>query len=477
LILTEETASRRPVPQALTRSLRTSEHRLLLAVGDLTAGAMAAPLALWLWSIPAGADFSWQFVADKLPWFAGSLLWVAAAGLPATHPSIAFSIRRTVVTLLRGAMALGLLYLAVYFYAPRGVLPRLVVICFLWEGFFITLAWRLIFVSVFSRERFRHLVIILGSGPAAAAALELVQRHRSGRADVGGIVLEVGQSHPALAGIPEVGPDRLVEVLTEKSVSEIILATTRRPAGDLLKTLLACQEAGIELVRVQVLIEYTLRRVPVDLLEPDWLMTDLADAMRLRDASWFAKRAVDLIGGLAGLTFAALATPLIALAVRLDSPGPIFYRQQRLGRGGQQFVIVKFRTMRRDAERPGEAKWADAEDARVTRVGRILRRTRLDELPQFVSVIKGDMSLVGPRPERPAFVARLQEVIPFYRARLMVPPGITGWAQVNLPYADSESAARAKLEYDLYYVKHRSLLLDLTIMLRTVGTVLRLRGH
>ncbi len=475
--LPSNTTRRRPVPQTLTRSLRASEHRVLLAAGDLTAGALAAGLALWLWSIPAGAHFSWQFVAAKLPWFAGALLWVAAAGLPAAHPSVAFSVRRTATVLLRGALALGLLYLAVYFYAPRGVLPRLVVLYFLWEALLLTLAWRLIFVAVFSRERFRHRAVIVGSGSAAAIALDLVQGHRARRSEVGTIVLEDGQVHAALAGTPTVRPDELPDVLTERSVSEIILAMRQPPSGELLQTLLACQEAGIELVRVQTLIEQTLHRVPVDLLEPDWLMTDLADAMRLRDASWLGKRAVDLTGGLLGLTLAALAAPVIALAIWLDSRGPIFYRQQRLGRAGVPFEIVKFRTMRRDAESPGEARWAHADDPRVTRVGRLLRRTRLDELPQFLSVLKGDMSLVGPRPERAEFVERLQETIPFYRARLMVPPGITGWAQVNLPYGDSEDAARAKLEYDLYYVKHRSLLFDCAIMLRTVGTVLRLRGR
>jgi lipopolysaccharide/colanic/teichoic acid biosynthesis glycosyltransferase len=133
--------------------------------------------------------------------------------------------------------------------------------------------------------------------------------------------------------------------------------------------------------------------------------------------------------------------------------------------------------MRQDAERPGEAKWADRDDPRVTRVGRWLRRTRLDELPQFLNILRGEMSLVGPRPERLEFIEHLQEAIPFYRARLMVPPGLTGWAQVNLPYGDSVDAARAKLEYDLYYVKHRSLAFDLTIVLRTFGIIARLGGH
>jgi exopolysaccharide biosynthesis polyprenyl glycosylphosphotransferase len=475
MAMTADTAPARPLPQALTRSLRASEHRALLAVGDLVAGFLAVVVALWLWSIPAGAEFSWAFLRERLPWFAAAVLWVAVAGVPAAHPSVAFSTRRTLAVLLRGAFALGLLYLAVYFYAPRGGLPRLVALYFLWEALLLTLGWRLIFIAVFSRERFRHRTVVVGSGRAAEAAVDLVRRHRARRSDVAAVVPDAGRE-AGIGGVRTVSLDELPDMLAGGSVSEIILAPGRPPSGELLRTLLACQEAGIELVRVQTLIEQTLRRVPVDLLDPDWLMTDLADAMRLRDASWLGKRALDVAGSLPGLALAAALAPFIAVAIRLDSPGPVFYRQQRLGRGGVPFTLIKFRTMRADAERPGKPQWSAADDPRVTRVGRILRRVRLDELPQFVSVLKGDMSLVGPRPERAAFVARLQATIPFYRARLMVPPGLTGWAQVNLGYGDSDDAARAKLEYDLYYIKHRSLAFDMAIILRTVGTVARLPG-
>jgi lipopolysaccharide/colanic/teichoic acid biosynthesis glycosyltransferase len=206
-------------------------------------------------------------------------------------------------------------------------------------------------------------------------------------------------------------------------------------------------------------------------------MTDLADAMRTNEASWIAKRLLDLIGATLGVAALIVLSPFIALAIVIDSGAPVFYRQRRVGRGGSLFTVTKFRTMKTDAERPGEARWADSDDPRTTRVGRWLRRTRLDELPQFVNILRGEMSLVGPRPERSEFIASLQSAIPFYRARLMVPPGLTGWAQVNLPYGDSVDAARAKLEYDLYYVKHRSVAFDLAIMLRTFGIVARLGGR
>jgi exopolysaccharide biosynthesis polyprenyl glycosylphosphotransferase len=463
-------------PRVIARGLQPSEHRALLAAGDACAATAAVVVALWLWSIPAGGHFSAGFVTGHAWWFVAAVCWLVAASIPAAPSSIAFSLRRTLAALARGAAILLVAYGAWYFYAPRGVLPRLVVLYFLWEATLLTLAWRLIFVTVFSQQRFRQRAIIVGSGRAAALALSTIRLHQARQVDVIGFVPEHGQAEPSL-DVPRIDGNRLLETAAERGASELVLALREPPSETLLKTLLLCQEAGAQVVRVQMLTEQVLHRVPVDFLEPDWLMTDLADAVRLGEASWLAKRLLDIAGAAVGLIAFALLTPFIAIAIWLDSGSPIFYRQPRVGRGGALFTVLKFRTMARDAERPGEARWADRDDPRTTRVGRVLRRTRLDELPQFANILRGEMSLVGPRPERMEFIARLQEAIPFYRARLMVPPGLTGWAQVNLPYGDSVEAARAKLEYDLYYLKHRSVMFDLAIVLRTFGIVARLGGH
>ncbi len=457
--------------------LRPSEHRLLLASGDTAAAVGAVVIALWLWSIPAGWEFSRGIVRGHVSWFGSALLWLVVASLPATPMTIAFSARRTLAALARGGAILLAMYGAAYFYAPRGVLPRLVVLYFLWEALLLTFGWRLIFIAVMSGERFRQRGIIIGSGESAAMALRVLREQRARQVDVIACVREDGVADPAVADLPAIDPHTLPEMLSREGVSELVLGLSRAPGDELVETLLTCQEAGAQLVRVQTLVEHLQQRVPVRLLDPDWLMTDLADAVRLREASWWAKRAFDIAGAAAGILLAAVMTPFIALAIWLDSGAPIFYAQTRLGRGGVPFRVVKFRTMIKDAERPGEAQWAGSNDPRATRVGRLLRRARLDELPQFINVLRGEMSLVGPRPERQAFVERLQDAIPFYRARFMVPPGLTGWAQVNLPYGDSIDAARAKLEYDLYYVKHRSLLFDLAIIGRTFGAVLRMGGH
>jgi lipopolysaccharide/colanic/teichoic acid biosynthesis glycosyltransferase len=168
--------------------------------------------------------------------------------------------------------------------------------------------------------------------------------------------------------------------------------------------------------------------------------------------------------------------PFIALAIALDCPGPVFYRQVRSGRGGRQFQVWKLRTMVPNAEEEGKPQWATEEDERVTRVGRILRKTRLDELPQVINVMRGEMSIVGPRPERPEFIEELQERIPFYRTRLTIKPGLTGWAQIFYGYGSTVEDALIKLQYDLYYIRHWSLWLDLYVILKTVGVVLTLRG-
>ncbi|MBN1966751.1 MAG: sugar transferase, partial [Anaerolineae bacterium] len=185
----------------------------------------------------------------------------------------------------------------------------------------------------------------------------------------------------------------------------------------------------------------------------------------------------DMVLSMIGLLSFAVLLPLIMLAMRLDSPGPVFFTQKRVGKGGKVFSVLKLRSMIPDAERESGPQWAIDHDPRITRVGKVLRKTRLDEVPQLLNVLRGEMSLIGPRPERPEFVDELSEKIPFYRTRHVVKPGITGWAQVRYHYGSSEEDALIKLQYDLYYIRHHSLALDLLIMLRTVGKMLSFQGR
>ena len=491
--------------------LQASEHRLLLVIGDIVVVSLGVFFALWVWTITAGTPLSTGFVRERIYWFLAIPAWLVCL-TPSRHVRTALSVDATIASVLRAAGLLLLVYLALYFYSPRQTLPRLVALYILWEGVLLTLAWRLAYVWLFTQTGLRRRVLIVGAGATAQRARRLLEtelRH----AEIVGVVDPAGSSEsPGLkprayerdGGRPEVfslgrtislrrngepgaearglpegrtagEPGALTHMVREQRVSEIVIATKGTLPAALVQELMDCQQLGVDLVPLSTLHETLLHRVPVDDLPSDWLLTSLVETVRTNDASRLLKRLVDIVGGAGGLVVALVAWPFIALAIWADSGRPVHYRQVRVGQGGRLFRLLKFRTMVGSAEAEGP-RWADPDDPRVTRVGRWLRKTRLDELPQFLHVLRGEMSLVGPRPERPEFLSMLEEQIPFYRTRLIVKPGITGWAQVNHPYGDSVEDAKAKLEYDLYYIKHRALAFDLQIVAQTLWTVIRFEG-
>jgi lipopolysaccharide/colanic/teichoic acid biosynthesis glycosyltransferase len=247
--------------------------------------------------------------------------------------------------------------------------------------------------------------------------------------------------------------------------------------GGMFQALLDVQEVGTEIIRMPVAYEELLHRVPIRYLEAEWILRSFVDKARSETFSEMLKRGVDILGGLVGMILLLVLFPFVAVAILVESGSPILYRQTRMGRGGQLYNIYKFRTMRQDAEPNGQPQWAEENDRRATKVGRILRKTHIDEIPQFYNVVHGEMSLVGPRAERPELVEWFQKHVPFYRARLLVRPGITGWAQVNQQYASTIDETIEKLEYDLYYIMHRSFIMDMRIIVRTPDMVLGLRGR
>jgi lipopolysaccharide/colanic/teichoic acid biosynthesis glycosyltransferase len=244
-----------------------------------------------------------------------------------------------------------------------------------------------------------------------------------------------------------------------------------------LNVLLQAEENGVEITSMPVMYEELTGRVPIYLLNSDWLLRSFIDHAHVNRFYELGKRMIDIVGGLFGVIFIIILYPIIGLAVIIDNWGPIIYTQIRLGKSGKIYNILKFRTMFVDAEKNGNFQPAEENDQRITSVGKILRKSHLDELPQFLNVLKGEMSLVGPRSERPMIVETYQKHIPFYRGRLLVKPGITGWAQVNYGYASTIEENAIKLEYDLYYIKHRNLIMDLSIMLLTISSVIGLRGR
>jgi len=235
-----------------------------------------------------------------------------------------------------------------------------------------------------------------------------------------------------------------------------------------------CDAAGLLVFTEAEFSERGLNRIDIENLPPGWL--EACKASHTSNTEAALRRVIDVTAASAILIFTLPLLLVSMLAVRIDSPGPVFYRQERVGKGQRPFMLLKLRSMIVNAEPGGTARWATQGDARVTRVGRFLRLSRIDEIPQVFNVLRGDMSIVGPRPERPGFVEQLRHEIPYYNARAIVKPGITGWAQVNYPYGASVEDARIKLTYDLYYVRRRSLFLDLLILIATVRVVLFQEG-
>lgn len=290
------------------------------------------------------------------------------------------------------------------------------------------------------------------------------------------IVGYVGE--PGLTGHDEerLGPSFMaLEAAKSTEATMIVLLPDAPLDSDIAHELLEAKLHGKMVVDIRSFYEHVAQRLPLSQINDEWLLQTEGFSLNTRGSLRRLKRATDVILSLGLLMVASPFMLLTALAVRLESPGPVIYRQARVGLHEKEFMVYKFRSMRQDAEKNG-AVWAQANDVRVTRVGKIIRKTRLDELPQLWNVLKGDMSFIGPRPERMTFVRELKKTIPYYGLRHTVKPGLTGWAQVRYPYGASEEDARRKLEYDLYYIKNMSLLLDLNIIFKTAGVVLFPKG-
>ena len=318
-------------------------------------------------------------------------------------------------------------------------------------------------------------VLILGDGPLAQDVGRALVFDRAHRYDVKGFLSQ----DPAKIGMSLVNPgiigttDQLFAI-SEKFKIEMIAVCVEDRRGTLpLDSLLDAKSMGMEVVDGHRLYEAECGRLSVDELKPSFLI--FSSGFRRKPVMMRLKRIVESLGALLGLVLLFPLLALIALLIKLDSPGPVLYRQTRVGHHGYPYVLLKFRSMRSDAE-VGGIKWATVGDNRITKVGAWLRQLRLDELPQLWNVVKGEMSLVGPRPERPHFVQDLRNRIPYYDLRHTVRPGITGWAQICFQYAGSLEDSHIKLQYDLYYVKNLSVWLDLRILLRTIGVMWRGEG-
>jgi exopolysaccharide biosynthesis polyprenyl glycosylphosphotransferase len=479
-----EMSNSRQVFRTRLWQLRIGERRTLLVVGDFIVALISLAMSLTYWaSSEKFAGLSTEFFQKRVPlwFFILPFAWLLLMSeLYDLHR--ASDLQRTINGIFAGAVVGLVVYLALYFYyvnPPYSLLPRRGVASFLVTVSILTLLWRWLYIKVFTAPQFLRRVLLVGGGNTGLVFLRMVNKLKSRPFILVGII---DDDHRKLGTFIEdyqvIGTsDQLTRLVEDNQVTDLIVAISGDLRGEMFQALLDVQGTGVEIVRMPTAYEELLNRVPVMCLEADWILRSFLDDARGSNFYEVGKRLIDIVGALVGLFGMLLVLPFVALATFLDDGLPIFYGQIRSGRGGQPYTIIKFRTMRRDAEADGKAKWAKEDDERATRVGRFLRKSHLDELPQFINVLRGEMSLVGPRAERPELIRMFEEHVPFYRARLLVKPGISGWAQINFGYASSIEETVIKLEYDLYYIKHRSLLLDFMILMRTPGNMLGFRGR
>lgn len=461
--------------------LQVSERRIALLVGDLVAVECSVAVAVALWMIQAHVPLSSEFFIAQAYWFVIlPALWLLLA-----TANDYFNLRVTAKvrsSLWRLTMITGqslLIYGAVFFLATPNTLPRRVIVYYAVLSLVLIGAWRATRIFLVGWQGIRCRALIVGAGHEVDVIWQALKDEAAGDYEVVGVVASAQETANTSSAHLYLGSGAdLPDLVARYGVTELIMTYAHDLPDDVFKGLLACYEAGIQVTPMIRLYQQVTGRIPIEhVSERLWTMILPEEARSLRLALYaFWKRITDIMLSLIGLTLFAPLLPLIALAIKLDSRGPVFYKQTRLGKGGAPFSIIKLRSMIANAERASGPQWAKVNDHRITHVGAFLRRTRLDEVPQLFSVLAGHMSLVGPRPERPEFVEQLSLDIPFYRARLAVKPGLSGWAQVRFRYGNSREDAVRKLEYDLYYIRHQSPILDLIVSLQTIGVILLFRG-
>ncbi len=379
---------------------------------------------------------------------------------------------------LRIALAFGfggVVLLVLYYVVPQTYIGRGVLAIALGLGFVAICFLRLVVYGLFGVEAFKRRILILGAGESANLINVRLRRGSDRKAfTIIGFIPLPGQPEVVAESLLLRSGEALPELARRLHADEVVVAPDERRGSLPMDQILACAQRGLSVVDLAMFFEREAGLIKLEVADPSSLAYsggfDHSFARRL------SKRAFDIAAALCLLLLAWPAMLLVAACVRLESGSPVLYRQTRVGEGGRTFNLAKFRSMRTDAEKDGVARWATSNDDRTTRVGRFIRMTRLDELPQLFNVLAGDMSFVGPRPERPQFVSQLNEEIRYYSVRHSVKPGLTGWAQLRYPYGASVHDAREKLKFDLFYVKNHGLVFDFLILLQTVEVVLFRRG-
>lgn len=449
---------------------------MILLVGDALMAILALVVAVYLWAQQDWLTLS-ALLIERIPsWF--FLLPVVWMILNVEMYDVRRAGRKSeTIKGVAGAAAISLiLYLFVYFLSDPNFMPRRGVAYFIVAASVLMIIWRFIYIRVFTTPEFMRRVLVIGAGRAGTTFVQMIKELWPPPFYLVGLVDDdPTKQNTTVEEYPILGSSQdLLKIVKEYHVTDLIFAITGEMCDDMFQALLQAEESGVDIMTMPMMYEGLLGRVPITLLRSDWILRSFVDEARANGMYELGKRLFDIAGGLLGVLIVLLVTPFIGGMILLESGSPVFYTQSRLGKNGREYKIFKYRSMREAFGKDGKLL---PDKDRITRVGWFMRKMHLDEMPQFLNVLRGEMSLVGPRAEISQLVNDLQSKVPFYRARLLVKPGITGWAQVNYGYAATVEETAIKLEYDLYYIKHRNLLLDFIILLRTVGTVVGFRGQ
>jgi len=378
------------------------------------------------------------------------------------------------IRLLQALGASAILLALVYFLFPVCIIGRgifIVSICFV---VLFIVAWRIGYTHILSHGLFNRKIVLLGSGDLATNIAKEISENKDCGYQVAAVVNGMNNKDECVINAPvnicKNGYDDLCTNAKSLNIDKIVVAIEERRTGFPIRQLLNCRVDGIEVIEGTSFYEMLTGKLIVEKINPSWLI--FSEGFRKSWLRKILKRTGDLVLSIIMLTLLAPVLITVAILIRLDSKGPVFFSQERVGENRKPYMVHKFRSMVQDAEKKSGPVWAQSNDSRVTRIGKFIRKWRIDEFPQLFNVIQGEMSFVGPRPEREFFVKELEEAIPYYAERFSVKPGVTGWAQVSYPYGASVEDAKEKLNYDLFYIKNMSIFMDLMVIMRTVKTVL-----
>jgi len=372
-----------------------------------------------------------------------------------------------------------LFYLLTPFFTPTLPDNRLQIVYFYVAFVLAIFLWRIAYVTLISSPRFYKRVLLVGEVSNMEGIVKALNDADPNYKIVGFVNCESNkQDAIKFKGLKEYEPEEIKEVIKESNISEVVVASynSETITANIYNDLITLLEKGFTIREYTQVYEEITNRVPVQYVGKDFYKYFPFSRSNQNKLYLFFHRASDILFSIIGILIGLLLSPIILLGNLIGNRGPLFYTQERVGKNGKVFEIIKLRTMVKNAESDG-MKWAKKNDSRITKFGKFLRKTRLDEIPQFINVMRGDMSIIGPRPERPFFVQELSQIIPFYETRHIIKPGLSGWAQVNTSYGSTVDDSLTKLQYDLFYIKHRSFFLDMNIIIKTLSTVIFFRGQ